>query len=64
MQDFDPDKFFEEVFKAANKEYLQRNQAHKSPLDMQAVRSKIIFFNFSLTVKAAPHECVITTGQP
>ena len=64
MQDFDPDKFFEEVFKAANKEYMQRNQAHKSPLDMQAVRSKIIFFNFSLTVKAAPNECVIRTGQP
>ena len=23
-----------------------------------------IFFDFSLTVKAAPHECVIRTGQP
>ena len=22
------------------------------------------FFDFSLTVKAAPHECVIRTGQP
>ena len=24
----------------------------------------LIFFDFSLTVKAAPHECVIRTGQP
>ena len=24
----------------------------------------IVFFDFSLTVKAAPHECVIRTGQP
>ena len=23
-----------------------------------------IFFDFLLTVKAAPHECVIRTGQP
>ena len=23
-----------------------------------------LFFDFSLTVKAAPHECVIRTGQP
>ena len=23
-----------------------------------------VFFDFSLTVKAAPHECVIRTGQP
>ena len=22
------------------------------------------FFDFSLTVKAAPHECLIRTGQP
>ena len=24
----------------------------------------MIFFDFSLTVKAAPHACVIRTGQP
>ena len=24
----------------------------------------LVFFDFSLTVKAAPHECVIRTGQP
>ena len=23
-----------------------------------------VFFDFSLTVKVAPHECVIRTGQP
>ena len=23
-----------------------------------------VFFDFPLTVKAAPHECVIRTGQP
>ena len=26
-------------------------------------KGKYIFFDFSLTVKAAPHECVIRTGQ-
>ena len=26
--------------------------------------SVYIFFDFSLTVKAAPYECVIRTGQP
>ena len=26
--------------------------------------SAFILFDFSLTVKAAPHECVIRTGQP
>ena len=25
---------------------------------------KMVFFDFPLTVKAAPHECVIRTGQP
>ena len=24
----------------------------------------VVFFDFSLTVKAVPHECVIRTGQP
>ena len=24
----------------------------------------LISFDFSLTVKAAPHECIIRTGQP
>ena len=28
------------------------------------IKSMLIFFDFSLTVKAAPHECVIMTGQP
>ena len=27
-------------------------------------RKNMVFFDFSLTVKAAPHECVIRTGQP
>ena len=27
-------------------------------------RRRLIFFDFSLTVKEAPHECVIRTGQP
>ena len=26
--------------------------------------SLLVFIDFSLTVKAAPHECVIRTGQP
>ena len=25
---------------------------------------EIVLLDFSLTVKAAPHECVIRTGQP
>ena len=29
-----------------------------------AVPFKLVFFDFSLTVKAAPHECLIRTGQP
>ena len=28
------------------------------------IMSLYLFFDFSLTVKAAPHECVIRTGQP
>ena len=28
------------------------------------LKSRVVFFDFSLTVKAAPHECVIRTGQP
>ena len=24
----------------------------------------VVFLDFTLTVKAAPHECVIRTGQP
>ena len=30
---------------------------------LQIIPQKV-FFDFSLTVKAAPHECVIRTGQP
>ena len=26
--------------------------------------SSLLLFDFSLSVKAAPHECVIRTGQP
>ena len=28
------------------------------------LRNRSVFFDLSLTVKAAPHECVIRTGQP
>ena len=31
---------------------------------MKMVRDTSILLDFSLTVKAAPHECVITTSQP
>ena len=36
-----------------------------SELDQGKIKLKNvkIFFDFSLTVKAAPHECVIRTGQ-
>ena len=29
-----------------------------------AIMGVSVFFDFSLTVKAAPHKCVIKTGQP
>ena len=32
--------------------------------DFLNYRSMMVFFDFSLTVKAAPHECVMRTGQP
>ena len=28
------------------------------------IQNNLVFFDFSLTVKAAPHECEIRTGQP
>ena len=31
---------------------------------MLSIDNASLFFDFSLTVKAAPHECVIRTGQP
>ena len=37
LQTFDPEMFFEEIFKEANKKYVERSQAHKAPVDMQAV---------------------------
>ena len=33
-------------------------ELHEIPLNLT------VFFDFSLTVKAVPHECVIRTGQP
>ena len=32
-------------------------------IDMDAIEFKVLL-DFSLTVKAAPHECVIRTSQP
>ena len=40
--------------------YLQFSAQKFAHLDLCIT----IFFDFSLTVKAAPHECVIRTGQP
>ena len=31
---------------------------------MYTISKTVLFLDFSLTVKAAPHECVIRTGQP
>ena len=31
---------------------------------INATNLKIVLLDISLTVKAAPHECVIRTGQP
>ena len=30
----------------------------------QVLADSLVLLDFSLTVKAAPHECVIRTGQP
>ena len=35
--------------------------SNKPPINL---KSSALFFDFSLTVKAAPHDCVIRTGQP
>ena len=32
-------------------------------MTMPTLTQLVLFFGFSLTVKAAPHECVIRTGQ-
>ena len=42
---------------------LERN---KIRLLTEVINAKVlnILFDFSLTVKAEPHECVIRTGQP
>ena len=31
--------------------------------DVRLFEEEMVFFDFSLTVKAAPHECIIRTGQ-
>ena len=36
---------------------------HIKPTLHEYIRKLIEVFDFSLTVKAAPHECVIRTGQ-
>ena len=36
----------------------------KSPMRYIYINKGLIFFDVSLTVKAAPHEYVIRTGQP
>ena len=41
---------------------LQKIQNEAARLVKGLTRS--VFFDFSLTVKAAPYECVIRTGQP
>ena len=33
-------------------------------LETRYAQPGLIFFDFSLTIKAVPHECVIRTGQP
>ena len=50
---------------------LQKGHAYHTAILFVSVIDKhvhipmwILFFDFSLTVKAAPHECVIRTGQP
>ena len=42
---------------------LQSDQHLRSNPLMRWKRA-FVLFDFSLTVKAAPHECVIRTGQP
>ena len=37
-------------------------EQHINPFSQ--AKNDLVFFDFSLTVKAAPHECVIRTSQP
>ena len=39
---YDPDRFFEEAFKGAKKEYLERSQRCRAPLDMQNVSKRAV----------------------
>ena len=38
--------------------------SNSAALDECRFLLQLILFDFSLTVKVAPHECVIRTGQP
>ena len=47
-----------------NASLLKENQIKGKTKLLKVVFDIEIFFDFSLTVKAAPRECVIRTGQP
>ena len=59
---YDPDKFFEEAFKGAKKEYLERSQKCKSPLDMQNV--SIFSMGLAITSCKQVHVHVLLTPPP
>ena len=50
----------EAVYRLAHEILVLIAYAQKPPLNAHAD----VFFDFSLAVKAAPHECVIRTGRP
>ena len=37
ITEFNPDTFFKKLYTLANKEYIDKSQAHKAPVDWQAV---------------------------
>ena len=44
--------------------YAQRSSNLRQNYAKRGLEECSVFVDFSLTVKAAPHECVIRTGQP
>ena len=57
---------FSLIFRAYHFSHLFRKlvKCYKMPSESLLFHKLTVFFDFSLTVKAAPHECVIRTGQP
>ena len=52
------------VFHSDNAETIKMHSESDTGPPTRPSVARLIFFDFSLIVKVAPHECVIRTGQP